>query len=138
MLTILIAAGVAALCAAVRWYLVRPNRKDSEYAGGQVEVTELWNEGAPFDLPIPRWAVTILSVVCLGLFWTQRKTSPLGVGLILGGGLSNLLERLRAGRVFDYLRFPKAPGRLRRYVYNLADFAVFLGGVLWLLGGHRK
>lgn len=45
---------------------------------------------------------------------------------------SNLWERLCHGRVFDYVHFPKAPGPLRHYVFNLADFAI-LAGVLALL-----
>ena len=52
---------------------------------------------------------------------------------MLGGGLSNLMERLLHGKVYDYLQFPKAPGRLKRYVYNLADFAILLGGIGLLL-----
>ena len=53
----------------------------------------------------------------------------MGVGLILGGGLSNLLERLRQGKVYDYVQFPKAPGRIKQYIFNLADFAIRLGGL---------
>ncbi len=133
MTTILIAAAVLALCTAARWYLDRPERRDSEFAGGRVRLTTLWNEGAAFGLPIPKRVLMILSVLALGALWTLRRQSPVGTGLILGGGLSNLLERLKTGRVFDYVKFPKAPGKLRRYVYNLADFAVFLGGLFWLL-----
>ncbi|WP_300638328.1 signal peptidase II, partial [uncultured Oscillibacter sp.] len=59
-------------------------------------------------------------------------------GLVAGGGLSNLWERLRRGRVYDYLRFPKAPGPLGRYVYNLADLAIFLGAAGLLLGRRRR
>ena len=47
----------------------------------------------------------------------------LGTGLLLGGGLSNLYERVRRGRVLDYLRFPRAPGVLKKYTYNLADLS---------------
>ena len=53
----------------------------------------------------------------------------MGVGLILGGGISNLLERLRQGKVYDYIQFPKAPGRIKQYIFNLADFAILLGGL---------
>ena len=66
------------------------------------------------------------------------RLTALGAGLILGGGLSNLWERLRHGRVYDYVRFPKAPGKLKQYVFNLADFAIFLGAALVLLGHGRK
>ena len=62
--------------------------------------------------------------------WTKRRSAPIGAGLLLGGGLSNLYERLRHGKVYDYLRFPKAPGFIKDYVYNLADFAIFIGAIL--------
>ena len=138
MVTILTATAVLALCTVVRWYLDRPARRDSEHFGGRVQLTALWNEGAAFGLPIPKRALMVLSVLCLGWLWTLRKSAPLGAGLVLGGGASNLLERLKHGRVFDYIRFPKGPQKLRRYVYNLADFAVFLGGLFLLLGKRRK
>ena len=48
-----------------------------------------------------------------------------------GGGLG----RLRRGRVFDYVQFPRAPGRGKRWVFNLADFSLF-AGVLALLRGR--
>ena len=59
------------------------------------------------------------------------------VSLVLGGGLSNLLERLRHGKVYDYLAFPKAPKPVNRYVYNLADIAILIGGLLWS-GGKKR
>ena len=138
MLTALIALVILIACVKVRWLLDRPTRRESEHAGGLVRLTTLWNKGAAFGLPIPKGLLPVLSALGLGYLWTRRKEAPIGTGLILGGGLSNLLERLRAGKVFDYVRFPKAPGRLRWYVYNLADFSVFLGALLWLLGKRRK
>ena len=62
----------------------------------------------------------------------------LGAGLLLGGGLSNLWERVRHGRVLDYLRFPRAPGPLKKYTYNLADLAILLGAVLLVLRPRRR
>ena len=138
MVTILTATAVLALCTVVRWYLDRSARRDSEHFGGRVQLTVLWNEGAAFGLSIPKRVLMVLSVLCLGWLWALRKDAPLGAGLVLGGGASNLLERLKHGRVFDYIRFPKGPQKLRRYVYNLADFAVFLGGLFLLLGKRRK
>ena len=63
-----------------------------------------------------------------GMLLARRKDSA-AAGLLLGGGLSNLMERQLHGRVLDYVQFPKAPGILKRYVFNLADFAILTGGV---------
>ena len=56
-----------------------------------------------------------------------------GLGLVAGGGASNLYERLRHGGVLDYIRFPKLPKKLGRLVFNPADFGIFAGAlaVLW-------
>ena len=97
----------------------------------------LWNRRGAFGLPLSRKALTVLPALALAAVWLCRRKSPVGAGLLLGGGLSNLWERLRQGAVFDYLRFPKAPGPLKRYVYNLADFAVLAGALALLLGKRR-
>lgn len=129
MLTAFIAALTLGGCVAARWYLDRPSRREKECAGGRVRLKALWNEGAAFSLPIGRGVVTAVSAALLGVLWAKRKEHPVSTGLVLGGGLSNLLERLRQGKVYDYVQFPKAPGRWSRYVYNLADFAIILGGI---------
>ncbi len=129
MITACIAAVTLGGCVAARWYLDRPSRREKTCAGGLVRLKVLWNEGAAFGLPIGRDVVTSMSAVLLGVLWAKRKEHPVSTGLVLGGGLSNLLERLWRGKVYDYVQFPKAPGRWSRYVYNLADFAIILGGV---------
>ena len=137
MRTLLTALTAFAACQAAREKLDNPARQDAEYAEGRVKLTALRNEGAAFGLPIPRKAVLGISAAALALLWTQRKKAPLAAGLVLGGGLSNLLERVKNGAVYDYVQFPKAPKKLRDYVFNLADFAVFAGAVGLLLRGKR-
>lgn len=138
MLTICVALLTLAACAAARWYLDRTSRQETEYGRGHIRLRALWNEGAAFGLNIQRKQVLAASFATLWTLWRQRRRSPLGVGLILGGGVSNLLERLRLGRVYDYVQFPRAPGRLKRYVFNLADFAIILGGLCLALRRKRR
>ena len=132
MLTLFIAAAVLAACTALRWLLNRPERKNETFWGGRIRLTTLWNEGAAFSLPMKRTLVAALSILILPLVWLFRRRNPLGAGLALGGGLSNLWERLRHGRVYDYLQFPRLP-RLGRYVWNLADLAIAAGALLLAL-----
>lgn len=134
---ILTAAAVLSGCTAARWYLCRTSRRETSHWGGRVCLTELWNGGAAFGLPIGRRCLAGLSLGALASLFRLRRRSPLSAGMALGGGLSNLWERLRHGRVYDYLRFPAAPGPLGRYVYNLADLALLLGA-LGLLAGRRR
>ena len=132
MLTLLIAAAVLAACTGLRRFLNREGRKDRTFWGGRIRLTALWNDGAAFSLPLKRTLVSALSILILPLVWVFRRRNPIGTGLALGGGLSNLWERLRHGRVYDYVQFPKLP-KLGRYVWNLADFAILLGGLLLAL-----
>ena len=129
MLTVLTALATLGGCTAARWYLHRTSRRDSEYAGGRVRLRSLWNEGAAFGVGIPFRAVVAASFAALGALWTQRRRAPVGVGLMIGGGVSNLMERIRQGKVYDYVQFPKAPGRWKHYIFNLADFAILAGGL---------
>ena len=137
MRTLLTAVAAFAACQAARKKLDDPARQETEYADGRVKLTALRNEGAAFGLPVPRKAVVGVSAAALALLWTQRKKAPLAAGLVLGGGLSNLLERVRNCAVYDYVQFPKAPKKLKDYVFNLADFQVFAGAVGFLLRGKR-
>lgn len=137
MKTTLTALAAYSGCAAVRRYLDRPGRPERDYLGGRVRLKTVWNEGAAFSLPIPAEVLPLASAAALGLLWARRRRCPLGTGLILGGGLSNLRERTRDGRVRDYLQFPRAPGPLDRYVFNLADLCVFAGGALCLFRGGK-
>ena len=100
-------------------------------------MTALWNDGAAFGLPLKRTLVTALSILILPLVWVFRRRSPIGAGLALGGGLSNLWERLRCGAVYDYVQFPKLP-KIGRYVWNLADLAILIGGLLLALLERKK
>lgn len=138
MLTILTAAATFSACGLARHCLDRPGRRKTDCCRGRVRLTSLWNSGAAFDLPLSREAVAAGSLAALLAVLAQRRQSPAGAGLALGGGLSNLWERLRYGRVYDYLRFPKAPGPLGRYVFNLADFAIALGAAGLLLGRGKR
>lgn len=138
MLTIITALAALACCTAARWYLDRTSRRETEHAGGRIRLRAMRNGGAAFDLPIRKEALPAVSAAALGMLWTQRRRSPVGVGLALGGGVSNLLERLRRGSVYDYLQFPQAPGRLKRYVFNLADLAILLGGLALALRRKRR
>lgn len=136
--TIFTALTVFGGCAVVRRCLERPEHREEELCRGRVRLRRYWNQGAAFSLPVPAKLLPAASGAALGAVWHQRKRAPLGVGLLLGGGLSNLYERVWNGQVFDYIQFPKAPGILRRYVFNCADFAIFTGGAVLLLRQGKK
>ena len=51
-----------------------------------------------------------------------------GLSLVLGGALGNIVDRLRFGRVIDFLDFRVWP------VFNIADSAVTVGTVALMIG----
>lgn len=138
MIVTAIAAGAAlSLCALVRRGL-EAGKGPASLLGGRVLVRRLYNRGSGFGLvPLDARQVAPLSLAAL---WALLRWggSRLGTGLLLGGGLSNLYERIRRGRVLDYLRFPRAPGVLKKYTYNLADLFILLGAVLLLLRRRKR
>lgn len=54
------------------------------------------------------------------------------VATIIGGGLANLIDRIQAGRVVDYINFGIGP--VRTGIVNLADISVTFGiiALLWV------
>ena len=138
MIVTAIAAGAAlSLCALVRRGL-EAGKGPASLLGGRVLVRRLYNRGSGFGL-VPRDARQVVPL-SLAALWALLRWggSRLGTGLLLGGGLSNLYERVRRGRVLDYLRFPRAPGVLKKYTYNLADLFILLGAVLLLLRRRKR
>ena len=139
LVTMVLAGAIALGCQCARWYLEWEGRKESEHWGGRVKLTALRNSGAAFGLlPLSGKWLAAASAVVLTISAALYRGCRMGCALILGGGLSNLWERVRHGSVFDYIAFPKAPEKVRRYVFNLADFAIFVGTVIVLLSERKK
>jgi signal peptidase II len=65
--------------------------------------------------------------------FVSRPQNPLvgvSIALIVGGGVSNLIDRLRyGGYVVDFLNV--GIGSLRTGIFNVADMAIMAGVVLW-------
>lgn len=83
-----------------------------------------------------RWAlVGLTAAIALGvLVWMLREKALaeiVALGLVLGGALGNILDRVRLGYVVDYadLHF----GEFRPFqIFNLADAAISIGVVIVL------
>ena len=72
--------------------------------------------------------------VCL-VFWFYKKTPPShpllasGFALIFGGAIGNLIDRIRFGKVVDFLDF--FIGNLHWPAFNIADSAISIGIVIF-------
>jgi signal peptidase II len=83
--------------------------------------------------------LVILASLCVWLVRSPRpgRLEVIGIASILGGGLSNLLDRcIYDGRVFDFLNV--GIGALRTGVFNVADMGIMLGVALLLLSGLQR
>ena len=94
--------------------------------------TYVLNPGAAFGLLAHRSmlfiSVTLLLVAGVLLAYKRlaagRVLVKTGLGLVIGGALGNLVDRLRFGMVVDFLDFRVWP------VFNLADSAIVAGAFL--------
>lgn len=79
-------------------------------------------------LPLAVLALMFVLVVYDFLARRGYARAPLlvGFGLLVGGGLGNLVDRARLGVVTDFIRNGQ-------YAYNLADLAIFVGGFVVLV-----
>ena len=88
----------------------------------------------------PWWAlaalgVTIVAVLLAWLWRGHGRVLSLALGLVIGGALSNILDRARHGAVTDFLDLHLAAYHWP--AFNLADVAVVTGTALLLLDGLR-
>jgi signal peptidase II len=77
-----------------------------------------------------------LALICAwaaAMAWRATdRLEALGYGLILGGGVGNLLDRaMYGGAVFDFLYLHL--GAIPLFICNFADIAISLGAVLLVL-----
>jgi signal peptidase II len=96
-----------------------------------------WNPGISYGLfPASSGLGTAILVVfsigaVIGLSWWLWRLSSLslgiGLGLIIGGALGNVTDRVIYGRVADFFHF-HAFG-YDWYVFNVADIAITLGAI---------
>ena len=98
------------------------------------------NEGAAFGmLSEHRWIFMVLSTVAiLGLLlylwkWPPESKWACGaIALIAGGGVGNMIDRVRLGYVVDFLDFCLFP-EIWPWVFNIADACVCVGGAFLFL-----
>jgi signal peptidase II len=98
------------------------------------------NQGVAFGfLPGRHLAVTLLvgvALLVLLVYFARHYDKPLiwlPTGMLLGGAFGNILDRLRAGSVTDFVKFP-----LGWPPFNLADAAITLGVLLLFLVAEKR
>ena len=76
----------------------------------------------------------VILLVCFLLILPAKGKKGLKIGgaLIIGGGLSNVLDRFLRGYVVDYVRLKTPFKWLNRFIFNIADFCLFTGALIML------
>ena len=99
------------------------------------ELSRVTNSGIAFGAldGAAEWVVLAITAAALALIlgWFvaagERRGMWLGVGLLVGGALGNLVDRIRADGVTDFIDPPMWPA------FNLADVAITAGVVVLAL-----
>ena len=114
-------------------YLVVKNlagRPPVDLIGSFVQLRYTTNSGGAFSLltGAPLFFGVMAIVIIGGIVYASRRAQPLSMlvvlGLILGGALGNLTDRLLRGEVVDFIKVGIWP------VFNLADSCIVVGGLL--------
>jgi signal peptidase II len=142
----LVALVVFALDQLVKWLVTGPLGLNQ--IGDQLVITPFFNftftqnEGISLGLlnatnPVGRWMlVGLTSAIAIGVaVWIGReknRVDQVALGMVLGGALGNILDRVRFGYVVDYadLHF----GEFRPFlIFNVGDAAISVAVVILLL-----
>jgi len=139
---LILAASVVIADQAVKWLVLNYFLTHAD----PVEVTSFfnlvlaWNRGVSFSLfhsdeayaPFALSALAIVISVGLTIWLTriEQRWPATGVGLVIGGAIGNVVDRLRFGAVVDFLDFHW--GEYHWPAFNIADSAITIG-VLFLV-----
>ncbi|SLN36111.1 signal peptidase II [Pseudooctadecabacter jejudonensis] len=108
-----------------------------------------WNRGVNFGLFADydmRWVLigVALAITAFVIWWVRREAMSrwalISAGLLVGGALGNVIDRLIHGAVADFLNM-SCCGFTNPYAFNIADISIFIGAVglvLFTDGDNKK
>lgn len=97
---------------------------------GMISITHTENSGVAFSLlQGQQWLSIVFSfvaIIVIIFFWRHFESvlKKIGVGLLLGGILGNLVDRVFIGTVTDFIDFHFWP------VFNIADSCIVIGVII--------
>lgn len=142
-LTALVALATIALDQALKWLVVHwldlITLQERVVIDPFLNLRMAWNEGINFGLfassaEVTRWVLVAVAVaVCLWVgVWVHRarpgRFGRVAAGLLIGGALGNVIDRIAYGAVADFLNM-SLPGWRNPYSFNVADIAIFAGAI---------
>ena len=148
---LILAVAVVAIDQATKaWILTGLNLplRGSVQLTGPFYLTMVWNPGVSFvggflqaHKEVVRWLLAAFSIMVSVLLigWVRKAERPLfaiAIGLVIGGAVGNVVDRIRFGAVADFidvsrlLYFP--------WIFNVADSAITVGICLLLVDMLRQ
>ena len=124
--------------------------KDKEVIRGFFEFVHWGNTGAAWSMFTgSNTALAVVAIIAIGILFLSRhhfSVHTLGgqvsLGLIFGGIIGNLVDRLRVGHVVDFLHFYviRRDGQIAGFpAFNVADSAICAGvGLLFLFSWQNN
>lgn len=100
-------------------------------------LTMAWNKGINFGLFAGydlRWVlIGVAFAICAFVIWWLRRDPPgkwgmISAGLLIGGALGNVIDRILYGAVADFLNM-SCCGFDNPFAFNVADISIFIGAV---------
>ena len=96
---------------------------------GPLSIHHVQNSGIAFGL-FSEWTSIVIAITAVAIAWMlwfftrsgrRHPVLPVALGLVLGGSIANLVDRIRLGHVTDFLDFEAWPA------FNLADTFIVVG-----------
>lgn len=151
---LLVAAGVAGADLVTKLLIVDrlPVGNVRSVIDGWFSIVHVRNPGAAFGLgaglgrALP-WLLTTASAIIAAIVIVSALRTPvsdrstqIGLHLVLGGAIGNIVNRLMLGPVVDFLDFYVRTGSGEHHwpAFNVADSAICIGIAVLLLGGWRR
>lgn len=100
-----------------------------------VQIVHVLNRGVAFGALSGKSIVMVIVLVALAglvIWFALHSTRPyvwIPTGMLLGGALGNIIDRVRDGAVTDFIKLPLWPA------FNVADMCIVFGvlALLWVL-----
>ena len=105
---------------------------ESRHVIGPLDLHHVQNSGIAFGL-FPDATTVVIALTAMVIAWllvvfarsgARHPVMPVGLGLVVGGSVSNLADRIRLGHVTDFLDLDFWPA------FNLADTFIVVGVAL--------
>lgn len=136
MLAAIIAVAAVILDQVTKYFVVRGIElyETKPFIPGVMSLYHTRNTGAAFSmLSDHRWVFMVFSVISMGLIifllakeYKRHMLMNISLGMILGGGIGNMIDRVRLGYVVDFFQ----TDFMEFAIFNVADCFITVGAVL--------